>query len=161
MAIVGTKNKRGTNYEEQESKRIKKKAKYRSVDEGQESNEPVCSSCHQEGHKSSRSKACPNHKLTKTEEIQGFLGNHTTSVTRKINLDTILRPEYKTVILNKVQTVSEHVRNVMIRAQLFVNYYIITHSNQTVDKKLFTQNFWYAIYAVSFESMAQPKTSSK
>lgn len=32
----------------------------------------------------------------------------------------------------------------MIRTQLFVKYYIILNSDSTVDKKLFSQNFWYA-----------------
>lgn len=109
----------------------------------QEESSPVCSSCHQEGHMSSRSKGCPNHKLTKQEQVLSLLGDNTTSVTRKIKLDTIPRPEYETLITNKVLVVSEYVRNIMIRAQLFVNYYVITHVDQAIDKNVFTQNFWY------------------
>jgi hypothetical protein len=105
----------------------------------------VCSSCHGEGHKSSRSKGCPNHKLTKQEQIQSLLGDNTVSITRKIKLDTILRPEYKMSNTSKVLVVSEHVRNIMIRVQLFVKYYLILHANETVDKKVFTQNFSYCI----------------
>lgn len=68
--------------------------------------------------------------------MQGLLGNHTTNVARKIKLDMILRPNYKALITSKVQTVFKHICNIMIRAQLFINYYVITHTDQTVDKKL-------------------------
>lgn len=33
----------------------------------------------------------------------------------------------------------------MIRAQLFVNYYVLTHADQTIDKRAFMQNFWYCM----------------
>ncbi|CEP17758.1 hypothetical protein [Parasitella parasitica] len=94
---------------------------------------------------SARSKACLNYKPSKAEELQALLGDNATSCTRKIKLETIIREQYKQAMLSKIQTVSEQVRNIMIRAQLFVNYYIISHSNSAVDKKVFTQNFWYAI----------------
>lgn len=68
--------------------------------------------------------------------MQGLLGNHTTNVARKIKLDMILRPNYKALITSKVQTVFKHICNIMIRAQLLINYYVITHTDQTVDKKL-------------------------
>ncbi|RCH86758.1 hypothetical protein CU097_001351, partial [Rhizopus azygosporus] len=40
---------------------------------------------------------------------------------------------------------SKDIKNVLVRAQLFVNYYIMSHSGLVVDKKVFTQNFWYSI----------------
>lgn len=141
VIIVGTSNKRKTKQDDQ-SKRLKKIAKYSRVVDLSQS---VCSSCHQSGHNSARSKDCPNYRQTKAEELKELLGNNPIAVTRKIKLDTIIRAEYKHVILTKIQTVSEQVRNIMIRAQLFVNYYIISHSNRIVDKKVFSQNFWYAI----------------
>jgi hypothetical protein len=139
--VVGTKHKKSTDHEKRDVKKQKREAK-RSNNDNQE--DVVCKNCHGKGHTSSRSKECPNRKLTKQEQVQSLLGNHT-SITRKIKLDTILKPAYKTSITNKVRIVSEHVRNIMIRAQIFVNYYVITHANQTVDKKVYTQNFWYCI----------------
>lgn len=83
--------------------------------------------------------------MTHVKQLQVLLGDNATSCTRKIKLETIIREEYKQVISSKIQTVSEQVRNIMIRAQLFVNYYTISHSNGIVDKKVFSRNFWYAI----------------
>ncbi|KAI8092170.1 uncharacterized protein B0P05DRAFT_462606 [Gilbertella persicaria] len=41
--------------------------------------------------------------------------------------------------------VSDQICNIMIRAQLFVDYYIITYCDQAIDKRVFTQNFWHCI----------------
>ncbi|ORE13202.1 hypothetical protein BCV71DRAFT_279022, partial [Rhizopus microsporus] len=64
---------------------------------------------------------------------------------KKIKLDTILMPEYKALLTTKLLIVSEHVRSIMMRAQLFTNYYVITHADQTIDKRVFTQDLWYCI----------------
>ena len=109
------------------------------------SQQSVCSSCHQVGHNTARSRDCQNYKPTKSEELEHLMGGKPISFTRKIKLQTILRPEYQSVILEKVKRVCNHIRNIVIRAQLFVNYYIITHSENVVDKKVFSQNFWYCI----------------
>jgi cytochrome c553 len=81
--IVGTKHKKAKEHEKIELKRQKLDAKRQDNDVPQEESKTVCSSCHQNGHKSSGSKERPNHKLTKHEEMQVLLGNHT-SITRKI-----------------------------------------------------------------------------
>lgn len=121
-------------------------AKYSHVAAEEDPSQSICFSCNLPGHNSARSKACSNYKPTKAEELQVLLGDNATCCTRKIKLKTIIREEYKQVMSSKIQTVSEQVRNIMIRAQLFVNYYLISHSNnRAVDKKVFTQNFWYAI----------------
>lgn len=54
-------------------------------------------------------------------------------------------PEYKALLTTKLLIVSEHVRSIMMRAQLFTNYYVITHADQTIDKRVFTQDLWYCI----------------
>lgn len=105
----------------------------------------ICSNCGQPGHKTARSKECPNYKPTKAEELEALLGGNATTLTRKVRFEEIIREEYRDQIQTKVKRVSDQLRNIMIRAQLFVNYYIITHSNTVVDKKLFSQNFWYAV----------------
>ncbi|KAK9702028.1 hypothetical protein K7432_011431 [Basidiobolus ranarum] len=65
MCVVDTKRNGSTVYEKNEAKKQKTNAK--RYTEPEESS-PVCLSCHQEGHKSSRSKDCPNHKMTKQEQ---------------------------------------------------------------------------------------------
>ncbi|KAI7905599.1 uncharacterized protein BX663DRAFT_583697, partial [Cokeromyces recurvatus] len=65
---------------------------------------------------------------------------------RKIKLQTILREGYRSAITEKkITAVSNDIRNIIIRAQLFVNYYIVIHASQVVDMKVFSQNFWYCI----------------
>jgi hypothetical protein len=44
----------------------------------------------------------------------------------------------------------------MVRSQLFINYYIITYADKTIDKKLLTQNFWYSITQLVLKK--NPKT---
>lgn len=71
------------------------------------------------------------------------MGNRKTT-TVKTKLETILRPVYSNV-KDKIIKVSKDIRNILVRAQLFVNYYIMSHNGLAVDKKVFTQNFWYSI----------------
>lgn len=142
--LVGTSRKRKGKQNEA-TKRLKKSAKYTHVADEEGPNQSVCSSCKLPGHNSARSKACTNYKPTKAEELRVLLGDNASSCTRKIKLETIIRDEYKQAITQKIQTVCEQVRSIMLRAQLFVNYYIISHSRSVVDKKVFSQNFWYAI----------------
>ncbi|KAI8372991.1 uncharacterized protein BYT42DRAFT_519170, partial [Radiomyces spectabilis] len=103
---------------------------------------PICSSCQERGHKSARSNDCPNHKPTKHQEFQRLMGNHSTTC-RKIKLSTILRPQYQTLMLQKITRTCEDLRNIVIRAQLFMNYYILT--TETVHKKAFTQDCFYCV----------------
>ncbi|KAL0073891.1 hypothetical protein J3Q64DRAFT_1696262 [Phycomyces blakesleeanus] len=79
------------------------------------------------------SKSCPNHKLTKAKEMKGLLGN-TTTMTRKIKPAIILRKGTKEISVDKVLKVCKHFRNIVIRAQLFVNYYIIVNSDRPIDE---------------------------
>ncbi|KAI9256409.1 hypothetical protein EDC94DRAFT_565497 [Helicostylum pulchrum] len=96
------------------------------------------------GHKITRSKKCPKHKESKAEEIKDFLGD-STSITRKIKFNTIVRDEYADDLEKIIISTSNHIRNILIRCQIFVNYYIIVNSNSAIDKRIFTQNFWYSI----------------
>lgn len=144
IQLVGASSKRKAKQDDN-LKRLKKSAKYSHVAAGEGSSQITCSSCHSLGHKTTRSKECPNYKPTKAEELQALLGDNATTFTRKVRLDEIIREDYKDLMSTKIQTVSDQLRNIMIRAQLFVNYYIVTHSDNVVDKKVFSQIFWYAI----------------
>ncbi|ORE11917.1 hypothetical protein BCV72DRAFT_318120 [Rhizopus microsporus var. microsporus] len=135
------KRKRMGQAEKIENKKEKKKAKYDHNDEQEK--DIVCTSCHQKGHKNAKSSLCPNRKLIKQEELQQLMGNRKTT-TVKTKLETILRPAHRN-IKDKIIKVSKDIRNILVRAQLFVNYYIMTHNGLVVDKKVFTQNFWYSI----------------
>jgi flagellar motor protein MotB len=117
-----------------ENKKEKKKAKYDRSDE-QEQN-IVCTSYHQKGHNNARSPLCSNRKLTKQEELQQLMGNRKTT-TVKTKLETIPRPAHRS-IKDKIIKVSKDIRSILVRIQLFVNYYIMSHNGLVVDKKLFT-----------------------
>ncbi|CEG76552.1 hypothetical protein RMATCC62417_11437 [Rhizopus microsporus] len=93
--------------------------------------------------KNTKSPLYPNRKLTKQEELQQLMENRKTT-TVKAKLETILRPAHRN-IKDKIIKVSKDIRNILIRVQLFVNYYIMNHNGLVVDKKVFTQNFWYSI----------------
>jgi hypothetical protein len=104
-----------------------------------------CSSCGGEDHTSTRSPKCPDHKPNKKEQIEQLIGNSKT-VTRKIKLDSILKEDYKNIVKDKVVKIIEDIRNIIIRCQIFVNYYIICHSDEGVDNSFFKhQNCWYSI----------------
>lgn len=144
IRLVGTSSKRKAKQDDN-TKRLKKIAKYTHEGAAEDLDQLICSSCGRRGHRTARSKECPNYKPTKVEELQALLGDNVTTFTRKVRFEKIIREEYRNQILTKVKRVSDQLRNIMIRAQLFVNYYIITHSNTVVDKKVFSQNFWYAV----------------
>ncbi|ORE06558.1 hypothetical protein BCV72DRAFT_120817, partial [Rhizopus microsporus var. microsporus] len=79
----------------------------------------VCSSCQEEGHKSARSRACRNYNLK-------------------------LKAPKKANSLEKIKAISGFVREVIMKAQLFVNCFILKHPNKLTND-FFEQNFWYTI----------------
>ncbi|KAI9275205.1 hypothetical protein EDC94DRAFT_667011, partial [Helicostylum pulchrum] len=129
--------------EERENTQVKQEkrtAKYSK----ESSQEDVCESCHMPGHKTTRSKKRLNHKESKAEEVNDFLGDNTV-ITRKIKSNAIVRGEYADDLEKIIISTSNHIRNILLRCQIFVNYYIIVNSNSAIDKRIFTQNFWYSI----------------
>ncbi|KAI8077389.1 uncharacterized protein B0P05DRAFT_544838, partial [Gilbertella persicaria] len=48
------------------------------------------------------------------------------------------------VILEKIQGLSLFLREVIFKAQLFVNHYILKHP-QGLSNEFFQQNFWYSV----------------
>ncbi|RCH93528.1 hypothetical protein CU097_009585 [Rhizopus azygosporus] len=97
------------------------------------------------GHKSARSKEFSNYKATLDEALKNELGDNYERFTRKVYLETVIRPEYKESFTEKIVKLSAFIRNVLFRAQLFVNAYIVNNKG-SVDLAVITQqNFWYAI----------------
>ncbi|ORE03747.1 hypothetical protein BCV72DRAFT_181144, partial [Rhizopus microsporus var. microsporus] len=59
----------------------------------------------------------------------------------------------------KIIKVSKDIMNILVRAQLFVDYYIMSHNGLIVDKKVFTQNFWYSISQLVLDKTPTNKKS--
>lgn len=73
------------------------------------------------------------------------LGEGFQMFTRKIPLDNCVKEQYKSVLKNRILSASEDVRQLLFRAQLFVNHYILLHCNDNIPKCIFQQNFWYSM----------------
>ena len=65
--------------------------------------------------------------------------------TRKVYLEAVIRPECKELFTEKIIKLSAFIRNVLFRAQLFVNAYIVNNKDSTDSVVITQQNFWYAI----------------
>lgn len=104
---------------------------------------PICSSCHERGHRSSRSPECRNHKASKAEILFNNLGARHFEYTRKVAFDAVVRLEFASLLKSRIVEASEYVRKVIFGCQLFVNYYCIAQG--TAPPGVFQQNFWYTI----------------
>ena len=89
---------------------------------------------------------------TKTDIIKDTLGN-SSLVTRKIKLSSILRPEYAETMEQKIIQSSGQIRHILLRAQLFLNYYVIRKANEAldgnnidlIDSNFFKQKMFYKL----------------
>ena len=104
-----------------------------------------CTNCKGIGHKSSRSPDCPRHIPSKLEVMNQNLGTGFQSFTRKLPFDACVKERYRSVLKNRILSASEDVRQLLFRAQIFVNYYIILHSNENMPGCIYRQPFWYSI----------------
>lgn len=65
---------------------------------------------------------------------------------RKVYLKSVIRDEYTTTFSDRVIFLSNFIRNIIFRAQIFVNSYICDNYESSGDLKAITQqNFWYSI----------------
>jgi len=119
----------------------------------------VCSNCKEVGHSSSRSPLCKNHLSSKLEVFNNNLGKAHQSFTRKIPFRSCIRnnesiiattsssvnPQSAATIKSRIISACEDVRQLIFRAQIFVNYYILMHKDDIIPDCIFKQNFWYSI----------------
>ncbi|KAG2202838.1 hypothetical protein INT46_000497 [Mucor plumbeus] len=96
-------------------------------------------------HKTSRSPDCPRHILSKLEVMNQNLGTGFQSFARKLPFDTCVKERYKSVLKDRILSASEDVRQLLFRAQMFVNYFIILRSNENIPGCIYRQPFWYSI----------------
>jgi hypothetical protein len=106
----------------------------------------ICSSCQQEGHKSARSRECRNYNLKLTELIPTKLGSSNYQrYTVSIPFSSFCKDTRNKVnSLEKIKDILGFIREVILKTQLFINYFIIKHPNKLTNG-FFDQNFWYTI----------------
>ncbi|CEG81639.1 hypothetical protein RMATCC62417_15813 [Rhizopus microsporus] len=113
-----------------EEKRVKRDARKRRRQEQASSSTsgPICKSCGQHGHSSVVSSMCPNHQFTLKEWL---------TIDEQEEDDKLER--YQRRIIEP----SSFLRQVVYRAQIFVNYYILSNSNNidNLSNNIFDQNF--------------------
>jgi hypothetical protein len=103
--------------------------------------------CGSNDHRTARSKDCPFHKASKKEIAQDILGSKREQYVRKIPFDSLVRPQFKDHLKHMIIDLSSQVREIVIRVQIFVNYYIIhrVQDNQGIPTYVYSQNFFYSI----------------
>ena len=142
---VGT----SSNKKRKQSDSIKQDKKAAKRQRTGESNNDICKSCKQPGHKTSRSPSCKNHLSTKQEVMTQNLGVGYKAFTRKLPLDNCIREEYANTLKPVIVSACRDVRNIGFRAQIFVNYYVTLRSQQTEENDIphciFQRNFWYTV----------------
>ena len=136
--VVGTSNKRQTSA----IKNVKREAKRQKVIADPNVH---CINCKSTGHKTSCSADYPRHILSKLEVMNQSLGTGSQSFVRKLPFHTCVKEQYRSVLKNRILSASEDARQLLFRAQMFVNYFIILHSNENVPGCIYRQPFWYSI----------------
>ncbi|ORE12602.1 hypothetical protein BCV71DRAFT_280612, partial [Rhizopus microsporus] len=125
-------------------KRDKKKRKTATTD-----NKDTCKRCHEKGHKSARSPSCKYHISSKQEVFNKNLGQKYRPFTRKLPMDKCVADQYVNTLKPIIISACRDVRNIVFRAQIFVNYYITLRSQQELDNDIphciFRQQFWYSV----------------
>lgn len=138
---IGTKD----TYQRKEDKAEGRRTRLRGSPSSTSSNIVKCKSCGNFGHATAASKACKNHIKNQDGILQEKLGNNFQRYTRKIKFETVLRDEYKTKFTEKIVTLSAFLKEVIIKAQFFVNYCLIDNKELYNHKDIFQKNFWYSI----------------
>ncbi|KAI8078178.1 uncharacterized protein B0P05DRAFT_470533, partial [Gilbertella persicaria] len=75
------------------------------------------------------------------------LGPNYKAYTRKLPFEQCVKREYQAILKPRIVSACEHLRNIVVRSQLFVNFYIISlaKANSPIPHAIYEQNFWYSI----------------
>ncbi|CAO3662747.1 unnamed protein product [Rhizopus microsporus] len=102
-----------------------------------------------QGHKSTRSASCKYHISSKQEVFNKNLGQKYQPFTRKLPMDKCVADQCVNTLKPIIISACRDVRNIVFRAQIFVNYYITLRSQQELDNDIphciFRQQFWYSV----------------
>lgn len=92
-----------------------------------------------EGSSIGRKRSAKNESITQrlNRLFDGCYGYYTVA----IPFNTIVRPRFKTRSLTKLQGILLFSRDIVVKAQMFINYYIMTNCNEHILGEIFNQNF--------------------
>jgi hypothetical protein len=127
--------------------------KRRRIELASSSSGPVCKSCGQPGHTTSASSLCPNHEHTIKERLKMAFPTSYQLYTVSLTLKSFIRrdegnPNKLLEYQERIIAQSSFLREVVYRAQLLVNYYILNNANNNVEylsNDIFEKNFWYRV----------------
>lgn len=143
--IAANKQKTKDSLEEKKQK-FEGRAQLRAGNQNPEaSGSNTCNSCGQHGHNSARATSCPNHPLTIEEKEKQVLGNSREKFTRRIPLRSIVRPHHHDQLLEKINQLSTHMREIIVRCQMFLNSYILDLSSGPIPSYIYSQQCLYSI----------------
>lgn len=158
ILLIGIKRK--DTFEEKREKRNAKKSRNATLSNTQVS---ICTSCNNTGHSSSRSKECPNHNFTLQELLERNFGSRYQRYTVSLPLKSFVRTADEDAyneVLEKIKNLSTFLREVVFKAQFFINFYILKHPNNLTND-FFQQNFWYSICRVVNKRFSIQQLQSK
>ena len=98
---------------------------------------------------------------TINQTINRIFGGHYEYYSVKIPLKTVILPRYSDTFTNKVKIISAFNREVIYKAQLFINYYIINNCLTTIPNEIFSQNFWYSVCMLIFGNLSSQELQVK
>ncbi|KAL1932440.1 hypothetical protein VTP01DRAFT_8118 [Rhizomucor pusillus] len=64
--------------------------------------------------------------------------------TRRVAIDAIVRQEYHDTLQERISQLCTFVREVVVRAQILVNTYVIARANEDIPTYIYSQAFWYS-----------------
>lgn len=145
-----------------EDKRAKEDArKRRKAEAASSSSANVCKSCGQPGHTTAASRMCPNHQFSLKERLEMAFPESYQRFTISLTLGSFLRfdeEEDPNKLLRYQERISElsiFLRQVVYKAQIFINYYILTYSNRAgyLSNDIFEKNFWYRVCRLVYRNI--------
>lgn len=101
-------------------------------------------------HSRSSNSLCPFNKMTRRQQLQQEIGR-TTTVCRKIGLNSLISiddDDRKQLLLGRRNELVGYVRDVVVKAPLFLTYYMYSKLNDqgVIRKQVFTKAFFYALF---------------
>jgi hypothetical protein len=63
---------------------------------------------------------------------------------RRVPFSSIVHPQYHDELQKKICELSQQLREVIIRVQLFVNVFILANNSGPINRCIFSQNFFYS-----------------
>lgn len=142
--MKGGRKRKGKDNLQKKKDKSEGKKDFKAANSNPNKKNDACPSCGAKDHFSSRSPSCPNHKETLQDKATRIAGTKREHFCRRVPFSSIARPEYHDELRQRICELSTHLREIIIRVQLFVNDFIIFYATEPIDKYVFNANFFYS-----------------